>query len=370
MANFGDYQNKTIPSLLAFECKDEIKKELVGLDHLITENILHIFTFLPVKDLIHVGSTCHRLKLISEDPSIWSIFYKRISLSQNKMPTKLVVVGEIKSLIEGTQENGSEAALQAHITLSRLELSSLEKAFECAKSIRITEKEKSARPPYHCASFYDKCYSLAIEFLSNNDLSKAEEIMNGMVPSTFRSIIALYILKIYLKKGDFEKALSAMRCVLNNNHESSIALSLFIWNTKQANDLDFTLRALREFSSFKVCLSCVKDFNEFLIENGELEKSAKLQVIYPKAFDKEALFTDVLYYAHNNQIERSIQSALLLSDLYTRIRALGEIAKIMDGNYSMLNGIEGLEEANIAESFKKRIENLQKELWDLLEKTS
>jgi len=367
MANFGDYQNQTIPSFLAFENKDEIKKESVCLDHLITENIFHIFTFLPVKDLIRVGSTCHRLKLISEDPSIWRVFSNRMGLYLEKMPTKLVVVGEIKSLVEDTRENGSEAALQAHITLSKLELSSLERAFECSKSIRITEEEKSAPSlsPYHCESFYDKCFSLANEYLSNDDLIKAEEIMHGMIPSTIRGAIAFSILKIYLRKGDFEKALAAMRCVLDNNHESSPALSLFIWNTKQANDLDFTLRALKEFSSFKVFSSCIKDYNEFLIENGELEKSNHLQSLYPKAFEENTL-SDIVYYAHNDQIERAIQIALSSSNLSKKYTALCEIRRIMrKRRHTMLNGIKGLEEANRANSLKSKIKALEKDVWRL-----
>ena len=263
--NYGYYQNSSSVDQYLIdkfqnstqESNAEQTNDPTGLDPIPNAVVLHIFSFLSVRDLIHAGSTCRRLQIISENSSIWTIFYNRISLYPEKKQSKLVVIERINSLIADTRGNDPKKALHAHITLSRLEASSLEKAFDCAKTITITDEEQTSHPSssFYCKSFYDKCYSLAYAYLANNNLSKVEEIMNNMVPSTSRGILAFEIAKKYLKENDLEKAFSAMKCIKNDQLESFPALSLFIWNAKQANNIDIALKALKEFSSFEICLS-------------------------------------------------------------------------------------------------------------------
>lgn len=341
---------------------NESRKQFNDCDLPAMEIAIYIFSFLPIKDLIHVGATCHTWKLYSEDRSIWTIFCNRINHHPKASEhLKLVVIEKIKSLITYTKENNSERALQAHITLSKFGLTSLEKAFIYAKTITITEEEKQAHPSssFYASSFYDKCFSLAYAYLEDKDFTKAEEIMNNMVPSTQRGIIAFEIVKIYLKISNLEKALCAMRYIKQDQLESLPSLSLFIWKAKQPHNIDIALRALKEFSNFAICLSCAKDFNEFLIESGEFEKSKCLQISFLKIIEEKPTSNDVMYYTYNGQIEKAIQRALLFSETYQRIQALDKILHVIKNATYLNAGING----ELKERQLNEVKSLRENLW-------
>jgi len=340
--------------------ESESKEQFNGWYLLPIEITTYILSFLPIKDLIHAGATCHTWKLCSNDRSIWAIFCKQLIPTQPQAG-KLEAIEEIKSLIACTQENDSERALGAYVTLSKLGLSSLEKAFNYAKTIKITDQENNNTS--YALSFYDKCFSLAYAFLANNELSKAEEIMNNMVPSALRGVIAFAIVKIYLKSGNLEKALGAMRYIKKDQLELSPSLSLLIWKAKQTNTIDIALRALTEFSSCEICVSCAKDFNKFLMETGEFEKSKGLLTSFPQINEEEPKFNDVRYYAYNGQIEKASQKAFLLSKTFHISLALDEIMHTINEATYLNAGING----DLNKKQLNEIKSLKENLWNEVE---
>ena len=148
-----------------------------------------------------------------------------------------------------------------------------------------------------------------------------------MQPSTVRGVIALEFLKKKLKLNDLQSAFSAMKYIKNDQNESAPALSLLIWHAKRVENMDMAFKALEEFNRFKIHPSCVKDLNESLLQKGSYELSIQLHALYPQAFTEDNSYYDVIYYAHNHQIDKAIQLTYLISDNLEKRYALEQILK-------------------------------------------
>lgn len=319
--------------------------ELLPLDLL-----LQIFSLLPVKALLRVGSTCHHWKKISKNEEIWG----SIGCEVYTAGPKANVIKKIKSLILKTKKIDSTKALGAHIYLSRVELSSLDKAYDYAKTLTITKADEVSDR----FSFYDKCFDLAHSYLENNNLFKAEDIMYNMTSERWRDLIAFKVLRAYLEKDNFEKALLAMKHITGDKSSMSVALFLFIQKSKQAN-YDVAIKALAELSHFDISLSCARDFNQFLAEKGELDKSRNLQISFPQIIDENSS-NEYIYQACNGQINKAIQGALSKDTHWEKTLALELIKDIIDTLYCIGMRVSEVIDENILIEIKL----IDEDLWE------
>jgi len=319
---------------------DTVAQKVENLPH---ELLLHIFSYLnDPRDLINAGLACKKFMSSSEDTSLWVVFYNKIldnNNNNNKDVTQVKAFSLINNFLTFTKKN-PEHAIHAHIMLSRIGMSTLDNAIE---SIKITFRKSLL---YY--SFYDKCYPIALEFLKNDNLLKAEEILINMVRNSWdQSNLAFKIMDRYLMLQKFDRPLEIMRNYIDfDSFETIPTLSRFIWATKGAKNSAAAFEAL-EIDFRKIQYGCVRDLNEYFLENEELENSQKLHSKFPEAFDEKQeevnQLCDVRYYACNKQIDRAIKIANLFSKSKKRLNALKEIKKIikyLDGKENDLKKVK------------------------------
>lgn len=317
----------------------------VGFSNLLTSLpphfIIEIINRLSVQALLNLGVTCSQFRNFTDALPVWRELGAKLQGFSERLESKISVLARINLLFVSSRSENAEQAMRAHITLSRIDFSSLATAFSLAQKIAIKEEERNAHPSssFHCESFHDKSVPLIEAYLQNNDLDQAEEMIRQMFASTMRGVLAFKIEKKFLEKGDFDRALSALRLVKVDQMESGQALSLFIWKAKQVATIDLAFEALNEFANISTALSCVKDFHGFLTGVGEVQKAMHLQEAHPDAFAEGHLYTDVEYYACNDQVDQAVQVAAALADVHERMAAFNHLTKIIrEKGASLQNG--------------------------------
>ncbi len=296
-----------------------------GFNFLPREVQLKVFSYLPFKSVIQANHVSKVWNEILEDSSIWHSFYQLLGHSTGK-GDKSVVIKEVISLKKITTENQKAEGSSVHIRLSRLGLSSLQVAHECIRNITKEEEENN---PYEKGGAY---YALGFEYLGDNLLEEAETVAREISPDNIsRAIIAYNTVRIYLQRGNLEKAFSVMQYITREQLESWKTYSIFIDAVIKANKIDLGFQCLEKFKTFNIHNACVRQFANFLVLN-DLQKFEELSLLYSKAIIEKSNDWDVTYFIYTKQIEKAEDLVLILPDIGQKIHALEKIKQFYNNS--------------------------------------
>jgi F-box domain len=238
------------------------KMQVSNISTLPPELILNISSRLDLKDLVKAGRTCTTWNnLINENDNnvneIWKKFLDvicapikpdklgNLSLFHMKFLEDLVnpetktnkslVIEKINTCLADTHiksVDDTSGAVRAHLLLSRLGLTNLDKALTYVNTL---EKNSSAEKLYTNVGF---------EYLKNQEIKKAEEIFLQIPEGCSRSLLAMRIFKYYIKVSELDKAFAVMKYSGLLECNSERALVLLIWASALANKPDLGLEAL------------------------------------------------------------------------------------------------------------------------------
>lgn len=266
----------------------------------------HTLASMPVNKQLMARRVCSGWKDIIESSIDWKkLFYllKDIELSDSR--DKSDFFRRVSILRTLTSSKSNAEVCEAHIFLSRIGISTLEKA-----ELALTQVNNK----YWMIDLYNK---LAMEYIKSDCLSKAKECLSKaqkLLKTTFttsaQALLALF--ERYLDKGDFENALSLTDSFCKDSYASKQALSLFIGKAEQLDNSEAALKGLDQFKESCVSTWCaaVQDVAQFLLDRGEKAKAEQLKSKYPKAFDSDDCAAKAMYYTHSGRCQKAMETIL------------------------------------------------------------
>jgi F-box domain len=284
---------------------------------------LMCFSFLSCKEVIVASQTCRQWKVLLDDCSIWSAFFKILNLKMDQPINgdyKSLVIKKIILLTEETKNSHIEIVMDAYRDLKRLGIGSLESLTgyidKKIEEIECLEDEYQKNSALHL---------LGVNCLFIKQIDKAHEIVLKISPSPVRDLIAYELVKCYLNGNDFINALNILQYFDRKQRQSDMALSLFIYKAQEKEEIDIAMKALTMFKDYDIWQSCIQDLFQFLLKKGTVEKSHELKSSFPEAFIKENAYWKAMNYAFSKRSDSAKEIAMSIENDSERERALKAI---------------------------------------------
>lgn len=280
-----------------------IDKNLFNL--LSDEIILNIFSFLPILDLTHVGMSCKRLKIISDDNQIWKNFYKTM------YPEEKATYSSYKELLEiliplkfSVLKSKDDYASIACFRLLRLKLIHLDDIFDDVKKMPINDQ----------LSFWDNCLLLGSECLYQNMPDRAETICRNMQQRESKKYLIGRILNYYFVKNDYLKLSAALISLAQNESSFEEIIYKFFGKILTLKEFAISFNFLKEVSDSRIKNILAHVLNKTLLSENENTFIDELEQLLSTFKDNNENRVNVaLFYAVINDLDTFLKEAILIT---------------------------------------------------------
>lgn len=313
---------------------NQLNNNLKDIQTLPDEIILRIFSFLPLLDLNYVGMTCKRFKNISQDQSLWTKFYGIIDPRKNELNKEQLII-RITSLIKLLKSDNYELAFKACIQLSRLKITNLDQSIEYAKRLPLIQ---DANTPHK--SYWDNCFFLASEYLNNNMPIKAELIVSKMNILNTKIRLKKAIFYYYLNHHDFKHALYNLNYLIQITLDGAkIEIFQYFFKALYLNEFTIAFNTLKNLTNKEIKATIAHEIYEALKSQNEDEYIDLVELIISSLdIDKNIIYHNrCIYYSCNNEIDKVIQTVILIDHLWEKINTLNKSIHIFQSMHSTTN---------------------------------
>ncbi len=264
---------------------------------------LKIFLELDLPTLISCSAVCKKWNNVAQDRTIWAQFALKIvdlnTYNASKtLSLKQRMIKVIEFSLKCSKKKNKATAVYHHVMLSRLNLSNLETALDCAH--QINEKEKARKSGLY--------YLIGQEFLQKQQFNQTLESLSLMEKTTTQSQLAFKIFKKTLQVNQFSCAQTALKYINSEKGKFNRALSLLVWKLEQHAQYNTLLKLFKEYSHYAIIDACIRRVHYCLTETDE-NKALRLYKLYPDCFVNYTIM-DVKFYIYNGQFAYAEKIAL------------------------------------------------------------
>lgn len=205
-----------------------------------SELITNISSHLKLTSLLNAASTCKAWhQLLNEDNTnvndIWKKFLNTIftgNVPKDDTFKSFFIKNTLDFIKEKNLDSGYLKAGYAHLMLSRLGLSTIDLAMECANVLEINSFQRLILN-----------HNIALECIKNDNIKLAKKICRSTPRSSKRYGMALEIIKYYIKINQLQNAFNAFKYIHHRLYLNK-ALILLTWNSAQANQPELSLKVI------------------------------------------------------------------------------------------------------------------------------
>jgi len=256
-----------------------------------------IFSRVSFRDFITCSAVAKNWKILSDDSKFWVIFSDILNMGLFKK--KKFEILQVKSDINEIW-NRFKLCKESEINLTDLHNLACFGFKEFDECLDLTEK-KWVKNNNELNGVY---YSWAFKYLAIGNYKNVEKLMLKMIGVT-KGVIAYELIKNYVNKHNFDKALSLIS--FTTSIEKQKSYYLIVESIKKYRGFDYLIKTLKELNSSnpesKKLISCIRAVEYEYRTTKESDKSKLLKSKFPLAFEDKNKGLEILYFIDNNQLD-------------------------------------------------------------------